>query len=456
MKLAILGGGGFRTPFVWQALLRDQGVPRVDHVTLYDTSTVRLEGMRTILTELAAAFPDAPKLEIVTDLDAAIDGSDFIFAAVRVGGLEGRCHDERVALDLDVLGQETTGPGGLAYALRTVPFMVDVAERVRRLAPTGWVLNFTNPAGIITEAMQSILGERVLGICDTPSGLAQRASELLGYNPTTVQFDYIGLNHLGWVRRLLVDGTDVLPDLLADPERVAQLEEAQLFGVDWLQTLGSLPNEYLYYYYCNRDAVRRIKESAMTRGEFVARSQHKFFAELGSDGATAVERWRHTVDDRNASYMAEALGGVQGAPTYARLPETDPAQQGYAGVALTVMAAIARDQRSSMILNVRNGETIAALPPDAVVEVPVTVDATGVHPLPTAPPDLHQAGLMQQVKAVERHVIAAAVHGDRTEALRAFALHPLVPSVSVARELLTGYISRIPEVAAVFERGGRA
>jgi 6-phospho-beta-glucosidase len=253
-----------------------------------------------------------------------------------------------------------------------------------------------------------------------------------------------------------VNGEDILPDLLADPERVAQLEEAQLFGVDWLQTLGSLPNEYLYYYYNNRDAVRRIKESAMTRGEFVARSQQKFFAELGSDGATAVERWRHTVDDRNASYMAEALGGVQGAPTYARLPETDPSQQGYAGVALTVMAAIARDERSSMILNVRNGETIAALPPDAVVEVPVTVDASGVRPLPTAPPNLHQSGLMQQIKAVERHAIAAAVHGDRTEALRAFALHPLVPSVSVARELLNGYISRIPEVAAVFERGGRA
>ncbi|NAZ82906.1 6-phospho-beta-glucosidase [Kineococcus sp. R8] len=452
MKLAVLGGGGFRTPFVWQALLRDTGTPRVDHVVLHDVSPQRLAGMRTVLEQLADGFADPPRLETTTDLDVAVADSDFVFVAVRIGGLEGRCQDEAVALEAGVLGQETTGPGGLAYALRTVPFAVDLAERVRRGAPSAVVLNFTNPAGITTEAMQGVLGDRVVGICDTPSGLGRRVALLLGHDPARVQLDYVGLNHLGWLRRVLVRGVDVLPQLLADEPRLALLEESHVFGTSWLQVLGALPNEYLYYYYSNREAVQRIRAAALTRGQFLLRTQEEFFAQLPTAGAGAADLWRRTVTDRSASYMAEAKGGEQGAPANPEPPETDPAQQGYAGVAVAVMAAVARDERSTMILNVRNGGTIAGLPDDAVVEVPATVDANGAHPLATPAPGLHQLGLLQQVKAVERHTIAAAVHGDETEALRAFALHPLVDSVAVARDLLAGYRARIPEVAAVFDR----
>ncbi|ABS01755.1 6-phospho-beta-glucosidase [Kineococcus radiotolerans] len=452
MKLAILGGGGFRTPFVWQALLRDRGFPRVTAVTLQDTSETRLAGMRTVLDQLAEGFDDPPRLSTTTDLDRALEGSDFVFAAVRVGGLAGRCADERVALDLGVLGQETTGPGGLAYALRTVPFVVDVAERVRRLAPHAHVLNFTNPAGITTEAMQAVLGDRVLGICDTPSGLGRRVALLLGHDPGHARFDYVGLNHLGWLRRVVVGGRDVLPDLLGDDGLLAQLEERHVFGAPWLKAFGNVPNEYLYYWYRNAEAVARIRAAALTRGEFLLRTQGEFFDRLPHAGSGAAQLWRETVLDRSASYMAEAKGGEQGAPENPEPPETDPSQQGYAGVALAVMAAIARDEPSTAILNVRNGSTVAGLPADAVVEVPVAVDGSGVRPFATDAPDLHQLGLMQQVKAVERHVIAAAVHGDRTEALLAFATHPLVRSADVAEKLLAGYVERIPEVAAVFDR----
>jgi 6-phospho-beta-glucosidase len=450
MKLCILGGGGFRTPFVHQALLRDGGSPRVEEVALYDTDADKLAGMTRILRELAAEFPDAPRLVPTTSLPEALQGSDFVFAAVRVGGLRGRCCDERVALDLDVLGQETTGPGGVAYALRTIPFMLEVARLVRDLAPNAYFLNFTNPAGIITEAMQSVLGDRVLGICDTPSGLGRRLADLLGLDHTRVQMDYIGLNHLGWMRRLTFDGVDVLPRVLGDDASLDVLEEGLVFGKDWLRTLGSIPNEYLYYYYSNREAVASIKAAEQTRGEYLLATQGEFYRQLAA-GAGGAQLWRSTVSARSASYMAEAKGGEQGAPAHAGQPELDPAQQGYAGVALAVMAAISRNERSTMILNVRNGGTIAGLPDDAVVEVPTTVDANGVHPLSTPAPDLHQLGLMQQVKAVERHTIAAAVHGDRDEALRAFALHPLVDSVALARKLLDGYVAAIPEVARVFE-----
>ncbi|MGI4894602.1 MAG: 6-phospho-beta-glucosidase [Janthinobacterium lividum] len=452
MKLCILGGGGFRTPYVYQALLRDSGSPRVEEVALYDNDATKLASMGHVLRQLAAEFPDAPRLVATTDLSSALTGSDFVFAAVRIGGLQGRCCDERVALDLDVLGQETTGPGGLAYALRTVPFMLDVAHKVRELAPRAYFLNFTNPAGIITEAMQSVLGDRVLGICDTPSGLGRRITGLLDLDHDRVQMDYVGLNHLGWMRRLLFEGQDVLPTLLGDDSALDELEEGVVFGKDWLRTLGSVPNEYLYYYYSNREAVQSIRASKQTRGEFLLATQGEFWEQLETAGDGAAELWRTTVQARSASYMAEAKGGGQGNPGHVKTPELDPSQQGYAGVALGVMAAISRNERRTMILNVRNGSTIAGLPADAVVEVPTTVDANGVHPLATAAPDLHQLGLMQQVKAVERHTIAAAVHGDRGEALRAFALHPLVNSVTVARELLDGYVAAIPQVAAVFER----
>lgn len=452
MKLCILGGGGFRTPYVYQALLRDTGSPRVDRVALYDVDEVRLHAMVAILTELAAEFPDAPVLEPTTDLHRAVEGSDFVFAALRVGGLEGRRCDEHVALDLDVLGQETTGPGGLAYAIRTVPVMVDAAKVIRDLAPDAYVMNFTNPAGIITEAMQTVLGDRVLGICDTPSGLGRRVAGMLGLDHTRVQMDYVGLNHLGWMRRVMYDGRDVLPELMADDGRLGAMEEGHVFGLDWIRSLGSIPNEYLYYYYFNRDAVRSIVSSGKTRGDFLAESQSAFYDRATAAGDGVADLWRETVARRSASYMAEAKGGTQDDPIDPKERETDPSHQGYAGVALGVMAAISRNERQTMILNVRNNGTIAGLPRDAVVEVPTMVDANGVHPMTTDQPDLHQIGLMSQVKAVERHTIQAALTGSKDEALKAFALHPLVDSVSVARDLVRGYVDRIPEVAAVLTK----
>jgi 6-phospho-beta-glucosidase len=452
MKLCILGGGGFRTPYVYQALLRDAGSPRVDEVSLYDVDEARLNAMVAILRELSAGFPDAPVLKPTTSLPEAVEGSDYVFAALRVGGLEGRRCDEHVALDLNVLGQETTGPGGLSYAIRTVPVMVEAAKVIKDLAPDAYVMNFTNPAGIITEAMQTVLGDRVLGICDTPSGLGRRVAGLMGLDHTRVQMDYVGLNHLGWMRRVMYDGRDLLPELLADDQKLGLMEEGHVFGLDWIRSLGSIPNEYLYYYYFNRDAVRTIVQSGATRGDFLARSQNDFYARAAGAGDGVAEFWRETVERRSASYMAEAKGGTQDEPTHMREREADPAHQGYAGVALGVMAAISRNERQTMILNVRNQGTIKGLPDDAVVEVPTMVDANGVHPLSTEQPNLHQIGLMAQVKDVERHTISAALTGSKDEALKAFALHPLVDSVSVARELLAGYIERIPEVAAVLTK----
>ena len=235
------------------------------------------------------------------------------------------------------------------------------------------------------------------------------------------------------------------------------MEEAQVFGVDWIRALQVIPNEYLYYYYFNRDAVRRILESPQTRGDFLLETQGRFFGEAAAQPEHAAKLWTAAVDERGASYMAEAKGGVQGAPAIERDRETDPAHLGYAGVALGVMAAISRNERRTMILNVRNRGTIQGLPADAVVEVSTMVDANGVHPLTLeTQPDLHQLGLMQQVKAVERLTISAAMTGSSTDALKAFALHPLVDSVSVARELLSRYVDSNPDIGRVLAKRSKA
>jgi 6-phospho-beta-glucosidase len=451
VKLCILGGGGFRTPNVYQALLRDHDVNRVTEVWLHDIDKQRLESMRGLLSLLARPFPDAPAIHATLVVEEAIEGADFVFAAVRVGGLSGRIADERVALDLGVLGQETTGPGGISYALRTVPVMLRIARLVKTLAPAAYLINFTNPAGIITEAMQSVLGDRVIGICDTPSGLGRRIARAMDLDQSRVQLDYVGLNHLGWMRRLIVDGRDILPDVLASDAMLAGLEEATIFGADWLRTLGAIPNEYLYYYYFNTDAVAAIRQSRQTRGEFLAQTQGDFYESVDRAGEVAVDLWRAAINHRSANYMAEAKGGEQGNPEH---PEAEHPEfgddSGYAGVAVALMRAVSGNERASMILNVRNGNTIPALPGEAVIEVPATVDANGAHPLSTATPTSHQLGLMQQVKEVEQRAITAAREGSRREALLALALHPLVGSVTTARQLLDGYIATIPEVAAVF------
>ncbi len=435
MKLVIIGGAGFRVPQVVEAVARSGPV---DEVVLVDTDPGRLRTMLAVVDGLALS--GGVRVAAGTDLSAALVGADFVFCAIRVGGAAGRVADERVALDLGVLGQETTGPGGLAYALRTIPVMQAVARTVRAVAPGAWFVNFTNPAGIITEALRPILGDRVVGICDTPIGLMRRAATAVGADGGAVTYDYVGLNHLGWLRTLEVDGVDRLPGLLASPE-LDEIEEARLVGLDWVRQLGALPNEYLFYYYCNREAVARILSAPGTRGEFLAEQQERFYVEAAAAPERASELWRRTRQQREQTYMAEAR-----AETEER--HADDGEGGYQAVALALMGALSGGEPTAAIVNVVNEGTVPGLPENAVVEVPCDVDADGVHPRRVSPLTGHMLGLVQSVKAVEQLTIRAATEHSANLAWEAFATHPLVDSVDVGRRLLEGYRSRIPEVAA--------
>jgi 6-phospho-beta-glucosidase len=442
VKLTILGGGGFRVPLVYGALLGDRAEGRVTHVVLHDVDAGRLTAVARVLAEQAKDLPDAPEVCFTTDLDDALRGADFIFSAIRVGGLEGRADDERVALAEGVLGQETVGAGGIAYGLRTVPVAVDIAQRVARLAPDAWVINFTNPAGLVTEAMSRHLGDRVIGICDSPVGLGRRIATVLGANPREAWIDYVGLNHLGWVRGLRVAGRDELPRLLADPELLGSFEEGKLFGVEWLQSLGAVPNEYLHYYYFNREAVRAYQQAEKTRGAFLRDQQEQFYAEMKRPDTAALSAWDRTRAEREATYMAENRDAAGAGER-----DADDLSGGYEKVALALMRAIARDERTTLILNVRNRGTLGVLDTEAVIEVPCLVDANGAHPVAVDPLPDHASGLVCAVKAVEREVLSAAESASRTTAVKAFALHPLVDSVNVARRLVEGYTSVHPGLA---------
>lgn len=475
MKLTILGGGGFRVPLVYRALSRGRYAGLITDVTLYDADGDRLAAMERVLASMPDGGDDEssshvrstaqrPRVFATTDLPRALSGADVVFAAIRAGSTAGRVLDERIAMKHGLLGQETTGAGGLAYALRSIPQMIQLGRAIAQNAPNAWLINFTNPAGMVTEALQPLLGNRIIGICDSPISLVRRASAAAGIpraRATLAGVDYLGLNHLGWLRGLVHDGEDRLPSLLADSGRLASFEEGRIFGPDLPQLLGCLPNEYLFYYYFHREATQAMRTSAQTRGEFIDAEQRELYARLAkvrqavpaADSSAppsakanlgsqpdAWRQWDAVRRAREEGYLAETRTENEDRD------ESDLAGGGYEQVALAAMQALLLNCPTELILNVRNSGTVSALPDGAVIEVPARIDARGATPLPTAPPTLHQQGLMSCVKVVEQLIIQAAQSGNRNAALEAFTLHPLIDSAHVAQAVLTDYEAAFPSL----------
>lgn len=446
MRLTILGGGGFRVPLVHRALLADRRRTGITELVSYDVDERRLRAIGRVLHAQGRDVPGAPELITTTDLDEAVRGADFVFCAIRVGGLRGRVADERVALDAGVLGQETVGAGGIAYGLRTVPEAMRIAERIARLAPRAWTINFTNPAGLVTEAMAARLGDRVIGICDSPSGLVDRVLRVIGADPARVRVDYAGLNHLGWlygVRPHDDDTVNLLDGLFGDVGLLESFEEGKLFGAGRIRELRAVPNEYLHYYYDPAGTLAAVRGAERTRGEFLLGQQEHCYAEIGSPSRDPLDAWLQAWREREATYMAEnrELAGA-GERDH---DESRPA--GYEGVALAVMRALAHDEPATLILNVRNRGTIGVLDGDAIVEVPCTVDGGGATPQAVSPLPEHGADLVRAVKEAERWVLEAVRSGSETAAVRAMHAHPLVGSEATARHLISAYRAAFPELS---------
>ncbi|MFE4544473.1 6-phospho-beta-glucosidase [Arthrobacter sp. NPDC056727] len=483
MRLMIAGGGGFRVPLVYRALCSGPYAGLVSEVVLFDVDGGRLAAIEAVLRSVSSEVggaPDGrpavghfpgrpPAVTSTTSLPQALSGTDMVFAAIRPGGTAGRVADERVARDLGLLGQETTGAGGISYALRSIPAMLELAAGMRTHCPDAWLVNFTNPAGMVTEALVPVLGRKVIGICDSASALVHRAARAAGVPLPPGRLDgvgYFGLNHLGWLYRLESDGRDVLPGLLADADALAGFEEGRLFPQPFLRDLGLLPNEYLFYYYEAARAAAGMQAMAQTRGESIHGQQAELYPRLAAAGGGAYALWEAARRSREEGYLAEARAGGE-----ARHPE-DLAGGGYEQVALAVMRAVAGGSSSDagpgagtqLILNTPNstgrsplspGGTQAAipgLPADAVVEVPCTVTPQGAVPMPQDQPAEPQLDLLRKIKNVELLTVRAARTGDRGAALEAFAGHPLVGSAELADSLLTGYEGAFPGLAGLWRR----
>jgi 6-phospho-beta-glucosidase len=509
MRLMIAGGGGFRVPLVYRALCSGRYAGLVSEVVLFDVDGGRLAAIEAVLRSMSLEFsrssevsgaPDGssgvgrssrrpPAVTSTTSLPRALNGTDIVFAAIRPGGTAGRVADERVARDLGLLGQETTGAGGISYALRSIPAMLELAGNMLTHCPDAWLINFTNPAGMVTQALVPVLGRKVIGICDSASAVVHRAARAAGVPLPAGKLDgvgYYGLNHLGWLYRLESGGRDLLPGLLADRDALASFEEGRLFPQPFLRDLGLLPNEYLFYYYEAARATAGMRAMARTRGESIHGQQAELYPRLATAGDGAYGLWEAARRTREEGYLAEARTGGE-----ARNPE-DLAGGGYEQVALAVMRALAGGAAvdgaedagggargaggaaTELILNTPNstggsftgqssagGQSFAGagsraavpgLPPDAVVEVPCTVTPDGAVPIPQDRPAEPQLGLLQQVKKVELLTVRAASTGDRDAALEAFAEHPLVGSAQLATALLTGYEGAFPELAGLWCR----
>jgi 6-phospho-beta-glucosidase len=302
---------------------------------------------------------------------------------------------------------------------------------------------------MVTEAMTAHLGDRVIGICDSPVGLGRRVAGALGADPARARLDYVGLNHLGWLCGLYVDGRDLLPSLFEDEAAMTSFEEGKLFGADLLRTLRVLPNEYLHYYYFQRESVASARAAEQTRGAFLHGQQQRFYDLLGTSDASlpapraAWDAWDATRLEREVTYMAENRDAVG----MGERDTCDLDSGGYEQVALSLMRAIALDERATLILNVRNRGRIPVLDADAVIEAPCHVDANGAHPIAGAPLPDHGTGLVSSVKAVERAVIHAATTGERDHAVKALTIHPLIDSYAAAKRLLDAYQRHFPELA---------
>ena len=446
MKLAVLGGGGFRTPAIYRALAEGQTRTRFDELVLYDVDQGRLDRIAAVIAGLDAQLGHSVPLRVTTRLEEAVDGADFVYCAIRVGGIAGRVLDETAALAEGVIGQETTGAGGITFALRTVPEITRIAEVVSRRAPGATFINFTNPVGLVTEAARRVLGNRAIGICDAPQALCSRVATALDREADELWFDYFGINHLGWLRSVLDRGRDLLPGLLADEKCLTSFEEGRLFGPERLRTVGMIPNEYLYYYDFAPEALAGM-QSGRVRAEFLQRQQDAFYAGDGPPDE-ALRDWKATIEERERRYMEEAWSGRDddlSSIAAAREPG------GYGGLALDLVDALTGDGTTVLILNVANRSSLPFLDADAVVEVPCVVGRGGVVPVAIGTVPLEASELIGSVRAAERIAIEAALSGSRQMAVQALAMHPLVRSTEVAERILQRHLIGQPQLAETLQ-----
>ncbi len=403
LSVCVIGGGSTYTPELIDGFIAARDALPVRRVTLVDIDPQRLDVVGGLAARMLHVADAEIELETTCDRVEGLHGADYVIAQVRIGGMAARIRDERIPLALGVVGQETTGPGGFACALRTIPPMLEIAADITRVAPDARLINFTNPSGLITEAIATHTKVDVVGLCNSPLGIRHAVAELFASDPERIGLDVVGLNHLTWVRGVTLDRRDVTDEAI---ERAITRGLFPRFAPKLLRALRMLPNTYLDYYY-NTDRVLGEQAAApRTRGETVLE----------------IER---------------GLLRAYADPTLARTPERLGERGGahYSTAALSLIRALETDVGGVHIVNTTNRGALPDLPDGAVVELPCHVSRQGVRPLRCAPLPPEIRGLVASVKAYEELTIRAAVEGDERAALLALTVHPLVPSFEIAKRL---------------------
>ena len=450
-KIALVGGGGVRAPLLIQGLDQARKTIGADELVIYDTDLIGATLMAKLGQIIVARNGGGLRISIARDLAAAVDGASFVLNSIRVGGIAARARDERIAIEHGYPGQETTGPGGLAMALRTIPVILEQARLVEKYSPQAWFINFTNPAGLITQALICETGVRVVGICDTPTELFHRIALALAAPLADVECEYLGLNHLGWVQRVQLRGKDVTARILSNDALLRGLYSTGLFDPALIRNLALIPTEYLFFYYARTRALENQRIAGATRGEEIVRMNESLFSRLSADLESrrpeeAIQTYENYLNQRSGSYMElEATAGSAFAPPTVSWENPFAAATGYHRIALEVMEALSSGRPRRIVVNVRNQGSIADLKADDVVEVPCLVSRDGIVPLSAgALPDSIR-GLVVAVKAYERNAIQAAVEGSMERAQRALLLYPPVGEWEPAAKLLAALIDSDPQ-----------
>jgi 6-phospho-beta-glucosidase len=445
-KVAIIGGGGVRTPLLIYGLAQCQELLKTAEVTLFDLDEVRTRTIERLGHEIVRRMGAGFQIRCTTRLEDAAEGADFVLSSIRVGGMAARARDERIAIGHGLAGQETTGPAGAAMALRTLPVTLGHAKVIERVSPRAWFINFTNPAGLITQALVQNTTLKVIGICDTPSELFHKIAEAIGAPAADVVYDYAGLNHLGWVRRVHLRGEEITERLLEDAAFLRNLYPAGLFDPALIQALRLIPTEYLFFYYSQRKAYRNQVSAGASRGEELQRMNSGLFERLNAqDDSEALATYTTYLQQRNASYMKlEGLGGSALTPVENE-PNPFELATGYHRIALDVMNGLLSDRPREIVLNVMNRGAIDDLEACDVVEVPCDVDNTGARPRRTGHLPDQVRGLTLSVKAYERTMIRASIEGSRARAQLALLEYPSIAQWEIAGDVLSSLMAADPE-----------
>ncbi len=414
------------------------GSVRLDELALWDTDADRLKPIKKIAEAMAKRNGLDARLTAYSDPEKALEGADFVISSIRVGGIDARVKDETIALAHHLVGQETVGAGGFACAMRNLGAMLDYAHLIERVAPRATLINFTNPVGIISQGLLNYSKVNVIGVCDTPLETFESIAHALDRNPFDLRFDYLGLNHLGWVRSIRDEqGKELLPEVLASPEIIQKCYRHGLFPPEFIQKLGLLPTEYLYFYYFPQAAYQNTKQSGHSRGQAIEAMNARLFQKL-ADAADSelIEIYENYLRERNATYFSiEATASKQRKENQELYSEFS----GYERIALLVLRALHAETPSLIPLTVRNGGALQDLEANDAVEIPCNVSARGVEALLVGRAPEVVRPLLLQVKEYERLTVRASVEHSRALALAALEKNPLVGRPA-AQEVLTEYL----------------